>query len=445
MAAAAAISPWIPVGTSDAGVKGEKCGPEYATEAEVQQAFKPGTHIGYYQAHSKYVLLKSARFGSRIWKPGSPNGTVTAAARYDPAGAAALAKEEAQKARAAEAVAAAQVVVIAEPAPSPAPSPALVKPQESAAEEGVPPRAVEDQTTYATVLLAHGLKIGTVENAEKESPQYATEEECRANLGPKHVGYYVAGGMFMRLKASTFGRDWAVGKPNGTVTKVIARAEKRQSKLETGLKVAAGVAAVGAVAVAVVVTAGAKADLADAEQQANMNEQEKLVAEEARAAAEQQANMNEQEKLVAEEARAAAEQRVSKSEQEKLAVEEARAVDRAQHEVDQRDAAAAVADAQMREMRMTEIAVERTAEAQELASIAVDCLAIARQPEPQPQPQPAPAPVYITSYSSSSQATYNDFSGGYGKKSIVFLRGLDFCGEDKLTQGWRGVQGACRV
>ena len=424
MAAAAAISPWIPVGTSDAGVKGEKCGPEYATEAEVQQAFKPGTHIGYYQAHSKYVLLKSARFGSRIWKPGSPNGTVTAAARYDPAGAAALAKEEAQKARAAEAVAAAQVVVIAEPAPSPAPSPALVKPQESAAEEGVPPRAVEDQTTYATVLLAHGLKIGTVENAEKESPQYATEEECRANLGPKHVGYYVAGGMFMRLKASTFGRDWAVGKPNGTVTKVIARAEKRQSKLETGLKVAAGVAAVGAVAVAVVVTAGAKADLADAEQQANMNEQEKLVAEEARAAAEQ---------------------RVSKSEQEKLAVEEARAVDRAQHEVDQRDAAAAVADAQMREMRMTEIAVERTAEAQELASIAVDCLAIARQPEPQPQPQPAPAPVYITSYSSSSQATYNDFSGGYGKKSIVFLRGLDFCGEDKLTQGWRGVQGACRV
>ena len=155
--------------------------------------------------------------------------------------------------------------------------------------------------------------------------------------------------------------------------------------------------------------------------------------------------MNEQEKLVAEEARVAAEQRVSKSEQEKLAVEEARAVDRAQHEVDQRDAAAAVADAQMREMRMTEIAVERTAEAQELASIAVDCLAIARQPEPQPQPQPAPAPVYITSYSSSSQATYNDFSGGYGKKSIVFLRGLDFCGEDKLTQGWRGVQGACRV
>ena len=50
-AAAATISPWLPVGASDQGIKGEKCGPEYATEAAVQQAFKPGTHIGYYLAN----------------------------------------------------------------------------------------------------------------------------------------------------------------------------------------------------------------------------------------------------------------------------------------------------------------------------------------------------------------------------------------------------------
>ena len=56
-------------------------------------------------------------------------------------------------------------------------------------------------------------------------PQYPTEAECIANLGPKHVGYYQAGDQFVRLKASTFGRDWAVGKPNATVTKVVARRE----------------------------------------------------------------------------------------------------------------------------------------------------------------------------------------------------------------------------
>ena len=50
-AAAATISPWLPVGASDQGIKGEKCGPEYATEAAVQQAFKPGTHVGYYLAN----------------------------------------------------------------------------------------------------------------------------------------------------------------------------------------------------------------------------------------------------------------------------------------------------------------------------------------------------------------------------------------------------------
>ena len=47
----ATIGPWLPVGASDRGIKGEKCGSEYLTEGQVQQAFKPGTHIGYYQAN----------------------------------------------------------------------------------------------------------------------------------------------------------------------------------------------------------------------------------------------------------------------------------------------------------------------------------------------------------------------------------------------------------
>jgi len=53
------ISPWLPVGASDRGIKGEKCGSEYLTEGQVQQAFKPGTHIGYYQANgaAQYPLL----------------------------------------------------------------------------------------------------------------------------------------------------------------------------------------------------------------------------------------------------------------------------------------------------------------------------------------------------------------------------------------------------
>ena len=50
-AVVATISLWLPIGASDKGIKGEKCGPEYLTEDEVQQAFKPGTHIGYYQAN----------------------------------------------------------------------------------------------------------------------------------------------------------------------------------------------------------------------------------------------------------------------------------------------------------------------------------------------------------------------------------------------------------
>lgn len=51
--AGATISPWLPVGASDEGVKGEKCGPEYLTEDAVQQAFVPGTHLGYFQAHGE--------------------------------------------------------------------------------------------------------------------------------------------------------------------------------------------------------------------------------------------------------------------------------------------------------------------------------------------------------------------------------------------------------
>eukprot|EP01043_Picozoa_sp_COSAG02_P014404 COSAG02_NODE_593_length_19851_cov_13.232736_12_plen_379_part_00 len=50
-AAAVAPSPWISVGAQDAGIKGEKLGPEYKTEDEVRQAFKSGSHLGYYQAN----------------------------------------------------------------------------------------------------------------------------------------------------------------------------------------------------------------------------------------------------------------------------------------------------------------------------------------------------------------------------------------------------------
>ena len=87
------------------------------------------------------------------------------------------------------------------------------------------------------------------------------------------MGYYEAGGLFVRLKATTFGgRDWAVGKPNATVTKVIARTEKRPSKLETGLKVAGGVVAVAGVV-------GAAAIAASAEQRASNSEQQLQVAQ----------------------------------------------------------------------------------------------------------------------------------------------------------------------
>ena len=61
-ASAATSGPWIPVGSEDAGVKGEKCGIEYATEIEVRQALKHGSHIGYYQANGKYTARLASNF-----------------------------------------------------------------------------------------------------------------------------------------------------------------------------------------------------------------------------------------------------------------------------------------------------------------------------------------------------------------------------------------------
>ena len=53
----AAVGPWVPVGLHDKGIKGEKCGPEYATEDQVREAFAAGTHLGYFKAHGELVNI----------------------------------------------------------------------------------------------------------------------------------------------------------------------------------------------------------------------------------------------------------------------------------------------------------------------------------------------------------------------------------------------------
>jgi hypothetical protein len=297
-------------------------------------------------------------------------------------------------------------VVVAEPAPSPA----LIQAHKTSTEEGVPPPAGEDQALYATVLLSHGLKIGTVENAEKEGPEYATEEECRLNLGPTHVGYYQAHGKFMRLKATTFGRDWAVGKPNKTVSKVIARAEKRPSKLETGLKVAAGVAAVGAVVVAGTAAIVAHKDLADAEHRLSMQEEELHAATERGAAFEEQANVSTREAEAAKEQAATLQEQANKSKQELEATKEHCAAtlsaQKRQHEKQESQTAAELA-------KTKALATDYAAAFVQERALNDQILDALQAPQPQPQPEPAPAPVYIASY--SSQTTYTNLSMGYGK------------------------------
>eukprot|EP01043_Picozoa_sp_COSAG02_P062302 COSAG02_NODE_8561_length_2523_cov_1.904290_1_plen_733_part_00 len=49
-------SPWICVGALGEGINGEKCGLEYETEEQVRQAFKYGSHVGYYQANGAWVV-----------------------------------------------------------------------------------------------------------------------------------------------------------------------------------------------------------------------------------------------------------------------------------------------------------------------------------------------------------------------------------------------------
>lgn len=66
-AAAVAPSPWISVGAHDAGIKGEKLGPEYKTEAEVRRAFKRGSHLGYYQANGALSWALASLNVGRLW------------------------------------------------------------------------------------------------------------------------------------------------------------------------------------------------------------------------------------------------------------------------------------------------------------------------------------------------------------------------------------------
>ena len=66
-AAVATAGPWIPVGAQDAGIKGEKCGPEHVTEDEVRQAFKQGMHLGYYQANGALPFLHLACEGCKLF------------------------------------------------------------------------------------------------------------------------------------------------------------------------------------------------------------------------------------------------------------------------------------------------------------------------------------------------------------------------------------------
>ena len=55
---------------------GEKEGPEYETEQEVQAAVIDGLHIGYFCANGKYMRLHTTRGrlrANRKWKPGAPS------------------------------------------------------------------------------------------------------------------------------------------------------------------------------------------------------------------------------------------------------------------------------------------------------------------------------------------------------------------------------------
>jgi len=90
--------------------------------------------------------------------------------------------------------------------------------------------ALAGANTYDTYGLAQLPPNRMVKGAEKVMPIYSTERECMTNLGPEHVGYYEAGGQFVRLGHG--GRDWGVGKPNETVTKVIAAIPARTGLLE---------------------------------------------------------------------------------------------------------------------------------------------------------------------------------------------------------------------
>eukprot|EP01043_Picozoa_sp_COSAG02_P020904 COSAG02_NODE_1045_length_15004_cov_13.824220_3_plen_1075_part_00 len=67
------------------GLAGEKEGPEYSTELEVQAAITDGLHIGYFLANGKYTRLHPSRGllrKSRRWKPGAPNSSVEKVWKY---------------------------------------------------------------------------------------------------------------------------------------------------------------------------------------------------------------------------------------------------------------------------------------------------------------------------------------------------------------------------
>ena len=67
------------------GLAGEKEGPEYSTELEVQAAITDGLHIGYFLADGKYIRLHASRGllrKSRRWKPGAPNSSVEKVWKY---------------------------------------------------------------------------------------------------------------------------------------------------------------------------------------------------------------------------------------------------------------------------------------------------------------------------------------------------------------------------